>query len=88
MKTPRGKTPSLLSGSNGRPNQVDALRARKCSRCSASITKGDVCYEIPKTNAAFASNKTVCIACFKLILDQTRKELEAIAVELVEIMAN
>ena len=75
--TKRGPTPSLLSGSNGRPNTVFARKARPCSRCSRTIYKEEKCFEVPKIAGGFSNNKTYCRACFKEVLIKSREDLEA-----------
>jgi len=75
MKKKRGKTPSLLTGSSGKPTKTIAQRCRSCSRCSANISKGEVCFEIPKVGGGFTNKKPFCPDCFKEILTQTKKDL-------------
>ena len=82
MKTPRGKTPSLLSGSNGHPKIVIAKRSRTCSRCSAKLAKGVEYCEIPRMSTGFINKKPFCISCIKLIIAKTREDLDKIEAEL------
>ena len=73
---PKGKTPSLISGQNGRPKRVTVGKASKCHRCDATLSKGQTCIAIPQTGKPFAQEKRVCDDCYRLILEQTRNELE------------
>jgi ribosomal protein S27AE len=75
MNKKRGKIPSLITGSSGRPNQVVAKRRRQCSRCSSDILLNEMCFEIPKVGGGFANKKTFCVNCFKEILGQTKKDI-------------
>ena len=76
MSKPRGKIPTLICGSSGKPSKVTAQKARTCSRCSGSIVKGDECFEIPQVSGGFTNRKTFCTTCFKEVLKQTRQDLE------------
>lgn len=75
MKKKRGKTPSLITGSSGKPTKVLAKRSRSCNRCSLNISLGIECFEIPKVGGGFSSKKTFCTECFKEILIQTKKDI-------------
>jgi len=44
----RGKTPSLISGSSGKPSISEAKRRRNCNRCECNIKMGEKLFEIPK----------------------------------------
>lgn len=74
----RGKTPSLITGSSGKPVKVVCQRQRKCTRCSNLIGGGSKCFEIPKVGDGFSTRKTFCIVCFQEVLAQTRKDLEGL----------
>ncbi|MCI4625763.1 MAG: hypothetical protein L3V56_07350 [Candidatus Magnetoovum sp. WYHC-5] len=76
MGKPKGPTPSLISGSNGKPSMAIAGKERMCVRCKSKITKGDRCFEIPKVTAGFSSKKPFCQNCFRDILDKTEADLE------------
>lgn len=84
MKKKRGKTPSLITGSSGKPARVLAKRSRSCNRCSLSISLGVECFEIPKVGGGFSSKKTFCTECFKEILTQTKKDIATLE-ELIEV---
>jgi len=75
-KTPRGKTPSLIGASNGKPERVSVKRRCKCTRCGNSIQAGDNCFGIPQNRMGFKSIKRYCENCFQNILTQTHKDLE------------
>lgn len=76
MKKNKGKTPSLITGSSGRPKESVAERTRACARCSSNISSGEKCFEVPKVGGAYANHKTFCTGCFNDILAQTRIDLE------------
>ena len=75
MTKKRGKIPSLITGSNGKPSKVVCKRRRLCSRCSFEILLGESCFEIPKVGGGFSNKKTFCPDCFKEILEQTKKDM-------------
>ena len=77
-KKPRGKTPSLIGGANGRPRLADVKRRSSCYRCRDVIPSGSTCIEIPELGGAYASARRVCNECFALILDQTQSDLDAV----------
>ena len=76
MTKKRGKIPSLLTGSSGKPNKISAKRKRNCKRCNVKISMGEVCYEVPVPGGGFSCNKTYCKICFWEILEQTQKDLD------------
>lgn len=73
---PKGKTPSLIGASNGRPKRVPVLRQSKCSRCGGPIAMGDDCFGIPKSGVGFRNERRYCQLCFNNILEQTQKDLD------------
>jgi hypothetical protein len=72
---PKGKTPSLIGSSLGRPSAVFAGRLCACSRCKAGIAKGDRCYDVRQPTAKFSSSRRFCQTCFAKVLEQTRNDL-------------
>lgn len=76
MKNPRGKYPSLIGSSNGKPERIIAERKSKCHRCKTEIPKGLKCIGIPKIGAGFNSTKRYCLDCFKKIIEQTQKDFD------------
>jgi len=75
----RGKTPSLISGSSGKPTLLEAKKKCNCCRCKKEIHKGEKCFSVPKVGTGFNSQKRYCRECFKSILEQTQKDLTSIA---------
>lgn len=78
-KTPKGKTPSLISGKNGRPKIVEVKKASTrtdCARCDSQFYAGTVCAEIPQMGKAYSHSIRVCKDCFTAILQQSKKDLE------------
>jgi hypothetical protein len=75
-KKPKGKTPSLIGGSNGRPRRTDVQRLSHCYRCNDDIVAGTSCVEIPKLGAGFSGAKRVCGECYQLIIQKTAQDLE------------
>ena len=74
-KTPKGKTPSLIGGNNGRPRKALIQRDCKCYRCDSSLQSKTYCIEIPKLGS-FVNKKKVCDYCFRKILEQTKTDLQ------------
>jgi hypothetical protein len=77
-KTPRGPVPSLIGGTNGRPQRAQVKKKSYCYRCNDGILAGTSCIEIPKLGAGFTSKKRVCEACFQAILQKTTQDLEEV----------
>ena len=75
---PRGKTPSLIGSTNGKPKKVAVKRKSKCNRCQSDILTGQDCFSIPKVGSGFKSEKRYCTTCFQKIIEQTEKDLENI----------
>lgn len=85
-KTPKGKTPSLISGKNGKPKLITVAKASSvtdCARCDHLFQTGDECFEIPQMGKAYAYAIRVCKDCFKSILSQTQSDLN----ELIKILS-
>ena len=77
---PRGPTPSLIGGTNGRPKRVPVTRLSKCYRCGDGLASGTECIEIPKLGTAYSTARRCCDACFKLILTKTESDLAELRV--------
>lgn len=75
---PRGKTPSLLSVSNGHISFLVAGRASKCGRCKASISGGTRIAQMKTVKSGFTVQKRLCLTCAKGIVDKTQADLDAI----------
>jgi len=75
---PRGKTPSLIGSSLGRPSQVTAGKRSPCSRCAVDILMGQTCYDVPQPPKKFSASRRFCLACFKTVLEKTRQDLAAL----------
>ena len=75
---PKGKTPSLIGSSNGRPTKVAVKAKCECKRCHSDILVGDDCFEIPRTGSGFRTSKRFCKECFQKVLIQTQKDLDEI----------
>lgn len=72
---PKGKTPSLISGSNGKPKRVVVERKSSCYRCEDDIHPGQNCFGIPRTGS-FSSSRRYCKECFEKILSKTAEDLD------------
>jgi hypothetical protein len=72
---PRGPTPSLIGGTNGRPKRVAVTRRSSCYRCDADLPGGTDCIEIPKLGGAYSTTRRCCDECFALILAKTESDL-------------
>ena len=73
---PKGKTPSLIGASLGRPKKVTCRRKTPCSRCHEDILKGATCYDVPRPGKQHASTRRFCQNCFDEILEQSRRDLD------------
>ena len=71
----KGKTPSLIGSSLGRPSKVTCGRETPCSRCHAGIPKGEDCYDIPQPKKPHSATRRFCVECFASVLKQTRLDL-------------
>ena len=80
--TKPGQKPTLISGSSGKPTMIVTKNKRTCTRCSNKIKGGSKCFTIPKVGSGFSHPKPFCIACFKEVLSQTRKDLEKLEASL------
>ena len=76
----KGKTPSLIGSSLGRPCKQTCRRETPCSRCRASIAMGDDCYDVPQPSKPHSSKRRFCTECFDGVLEQTRRDLEQLVV--------
>lgn len=75
MKNPKGKIPSLLSQSTGKPSVHVCKRRASCTRCKAILHMAENCFTIPKVSTGYTRNSIFCLDCVRLIIDQTKKEL-------------
>lgn len=73
---PNGRTPSLIGSSLGRPTKKTCGRETPCSRCHASILKGEHCYDIPQPKKPHSATRRFCAGCFAGVLEQTRQDLK------------
>lgn len=76
-KMPKGKTPSLIGSSNGRPKKVAVIKKSTCYRCGCDILVGQECFGIPKSGP-FSNVKRYCRVCFDNIIEQTKKDLKEV----------
>lgn len=72
---PKGKTPSLIGSSLGRPRSAVAGRSSPCSRCHEDIPMGEKCYDVPQPQKKFASTRRFCSTCFRDVVEQTKQDL-------------
>ncbi len=79
---PRGKTPSLIGGSLGRPRKCVIQRECACKRCGEAIQKDMECYEISQLGGSFSAYKRYCDDCFHSILDKTKADLDALFIDI------
>jgi hypothetical protein len=75
---PKGKMPSLIGGTLGRPQKRLVRKKSYCKRCKIPILKGSQCCEIPQLGGGFSSCRPYCDKCFRLILEQTKKDLDTL----------
>ena len=77
-KVPRGKTPSLIGSSLGRPTPATAGKLCQCSRCGSDITKGEKCFDVQQPQKSFNATRRFCPECFQHVLEQTGRDLDAL----------
>ena len=75
---PRGKTPSLIGSSLGRPRADRPGCKTKCSRCEATVLKGELSYLVPQPKKPHSATRRFCADCFAGVLKQTRLDLEGL----------
>jgi hypothetical protein len=75
---PRGPTPSLIGGANGRPTRVSVLKKSECKRCHAPFAAGQTCIAIPQLGTGYSTTKRICDECFQGILLKTEQDLTAL----------
>jgi hypothetical protein len=78
MAKPKGKTPSLLSMSTGKPETHVCGKLTPCSRCDEEVVKGGACFKIPKMKSGFTSHPIFCIGCTSDIIVQTNADIALI----------
>ncbi len=74
-KIPKGRVPSLIGVTNGRPARVEVLRRSECYRCEDVLVAGIACIAIPQLGS-FTTKRRACEACYQAILKQTSDDLE------------
>ena len=79
---PKGKTPTLLALSTGKPVVETAGRKSKCNRCKGDILSGEKFFRIPKKESGFTKNKKICLKCFRKILEKTKEDISILEIEL------
>lgn len=72
---PKGKTPSLIGSSLGKPTKVASKRKCECSRCHAEILKGQACYDVPQPLKPHSATRRFCASCFGAVLEQTKQDI-------------
>ncbi len=75
---PKGRTPSLIGSTNGRPKRADVKRKSECCRCNDDIGIGADCFNIPKAGMGFSKECRYCKDCYGKVLDQTQKDLDGL----------
>lgn len=88
MTKPKGKTPSLLSQSNGKPFKETCNKGRTCNRCDKKIKKNEKFFIMGQKSGGFNHKNPFCTNCMKLIIEQTKKELFYLENELESIINN
>ena len=70
----KGKTPSLVCGTAGKPRIVFAKGTRHCKRCEIKLGPATKCVEIPIPGSM--GWKTFCCHCFMDMIKQSREDLD------------
>ena len=71
----KGKIPSLIGSSLGRPSKKICGRKTACSRCREGIAKDEDCYDVPQPKKPHSSPRRFCTECFADVLEQTKRDL-------------
>lgn len=77
----RGKTPSLLAISTGKPEPHTCGKGTDCDRCDELVAKGDRCFRLPKVKSGFTRHPIFCVGCTIAIIEQTKIELSIVELE-------
>ena len=72
---PKGKIPSLIGSSLGKPMKAIAGKKCECSRCHADLMKGEECYDVPQPLKPHSATRRFCRGCFGNVLEQTKRDL-------------
>ncbi len=75
---PKGRTPSLIGSTLGKPRRVAVAAKSECKRCKGEITKGTNCVAIPQLGGSFTNLKRFCEDCYGKILEQTQADLDGL----------
>ena len=75
---PKGKTPSLIGSSLGKPAKATSGKKCECSRCREAIAKGEDCYDVPQPLKPHSATRRFCRACFRDVLERTKRDLTAL----------
>ena len=84
----KGRSPSLIAGSNGKPHATSAKKRRKCKRCNEVIVLGDSLFEIPQKSGGFSKKSPFCLDCFNEVIQQTEKDVAALKEELIKLKSS
>ena len=79
---PKGKTPSLIGSSLGRPSKKTCRRKTPCSRCREPIIMGADCYDAPQPTNSHSSTRRFCVGCFEDVLQQTGRDLKQLLAQI------
>ena len=88
MAKKKGKVPTLISGSSGAANYVQAKRKRPCKRCEDEIISQQYCVEVSIPASGFSKVKTFCLSCFKEILEKTEEDLSTLKTKHAQLIDN
>lgn len=79
---PKGKAPSLISGSNGGLDVGETKIRSTCYRCKESIPGGSRVWLLKVQKAGFSNQRRLCIACATDVVERTQLDLDAIRASL------
>ena len=79
--SPKGKTPSLIGSSLGRPQRRTCGRRTPCRRCGRDIEKGQNCYDVPQPLKPRSTTRRFCTECFRNVLAQTKRDVKTLEEE-------
>ena len=73
---PKGRCPSLISGTHSSPNKIVAAAKRTCKRCNGVINKGESCFTV--TNPRGQDYRNYCFRCMLEVIQQSRIDLDGL----------
>lgn len=78
MGKQKGKTPSLITMSTGKPTLHTCGRTTLCERCGKEVATGTACFQIPKMKNGFTTRPIFCMECTFAIVLKTKTDIHSL----------